>query len=142
MKTRKLFLTGLIALLFAGSATADSKAPSKSEIAIETIDMMVDEINGSIAQKNYRKDHMNVKAVHQGKHVIIYVSLTDKDIDFDKLSKAEKDAVTKDAEQAFLNEIMSEDGSAQLRSLHRHYGISLSTVIRDAYGHSITHHLS
>lgn len=142
MKTRKMLLAGLVALLFAGSASVNAMTPSRNEIAIETVNMMVDEINGSLAQKDFDKDNIDVKARHQGRHVTIYVDLNDKKINFDDMSKAQKDAITKDVEQSFLSEIMSGDDAAQLRSLHRHYGITFSTVVKDAYGHTISHQLS
>lgn len=142
MKTRKFLLAGLLAILFAGSTSVNAMTPSKNEIAIETINMMVDEINGSLAQKHYDKENMDVKAKHQGKHVTIYVDLNDKDVNFDNMTKAQKDALTKEVEQSFLHEIMSGDGAGQLRSLRRHYGISFSTVMKDAYGHTLTHQLS
>lgn len=142
MKTHKLLLAGLVAILFAGSVSVNATTPSKNEIAIETVNMMVDEINGSLAQENYDKENIDVNAKHQGKHVTIYVALNDKGINFDNMTKAQKDAVTRDVEQSCLHEIMSGDGSGQLRSLHRHYGISFSTVVKDAHGHVISHRLS
>lgn len=142
MKTRKLLLAGLLALLFAGSASVNAMTPAKNEIAVETVNMMVDEINGSLAQKDYSKDNMYVKARHQGRHVTIYVTLADKKVNFDDMSNAQKDALTKDVEDSFLSEIMDGDTASQLRSLHRHYGITFSTVMKDAYGHTISHSLS